>query len=93
MTIKIPALIPDRKSASGFRVEYLSVEIDPKLAQQLTEDDDPTARRMRHLADQIRNADFERVAQLIWLDKDLIVKALKIAASTFPQQVTDTAHE
>lgn len=84
MTIKLPALIPDRNSATGFRVEYLSVEIDANLAQQLIEDDDPTAKQMRHLAHQVRGADFERVAQLVWSNKDLIIKALNIAASTLP---------
>lgn len=90
MSIKLPALIPDRKSASGFRVEYLNVEIDADMARQLTDDEDPTARQMRRLAECIRSADLDRLAQLTWSDKDLIIKALNIAASTLPQQTRGT---
>lgn len=83
MTIKLPALIPDRNSASGFRVEYLGVTIDPDVSQVLAEyDQAPEAKRMRKLAQEIRQADLQRLAQLTWSDKDLIIKALSIAAAT-----------
>lgn len=81
MSPKLPALIPDRNSASGFRIEYLSVEIDAELAQRLTtEDETPDAKRMRRLAYEIRGADMERLAQITFGDKELILKALNIAA-------------
>jgi hypothetical protein len=85
MTIKLPALIPDRNSASGFRVEYLSCEIDPELAAQLSEEPSREAKRMLRLAHEIQGAALERLGQLTWSDKDLIIKALHTAAELSPQ--------
>jgi hypothetical protein len=82
MTIKLPALIPDRNSASGFRVEYLSVEIDAELAAKLSDDEpSPEAKRMLRLAHEIRGADLDRLAQISWGDKELLLKALHMAAT------------
>lgn len=82
MTIKLPDLIPDRNSASGFRVQYLDCTIDPDLAATLNDvEPTPEAKRMVRLAHEIRAADIQRLAQLSWGDKDLIIKALHIAAS------------
>lgn len=89
MTIKLPALIPDRNSASGFRVEYLDCDLDPALAAQLSDDEpSPESRRMLRLAHEIRGADLERLGQLTWSDKETILKALHIAASLDPGKGT-----
>lgn len=85
----IPHLVIDKNSASGFRVEHLSIEVDAELARQLdacAAVDAPAQGSSANEYEALRQAIIEhtRGEKLFWLGEMLLSEVTK-AAGNWPQ--------